>query len=437
MTDIAISVKNLSKKYRLYDSPQHRLREALHPFRKKYHRDFWALKDVSFDVKRGETVGIIGRNGSGKSTLLQIIVGTLTSTKGSVDINGRISALLELGSGFNPEFTGIDNIYFNGSIKGFSKEEMDAKLNDILAFADIGDFVYQPVKTYSSGMQVRLAFSVAVNIDPEILIVDEALAVGDMKFGQKCLRKMDDFREQQKTILFVSHDMAAIKNLCNKAIWINDGQILQTGDPKTITKNYANYMSYGMLPTEAKNKITQEIKAEGVAEINPAKNFDSQLEWDDVSGCSSIGERGAEIKRVTLYNKNPLGKTSLLEGGERLVFMADLEIKEDILLPIVSADIKNELGNLIFGINNYFLERNTPPLKKGGKLIIEFEFKLPLLKNGKYSISTAIADGTPSNHVQHHIVHDAYVFQMASRELSARHYYVTLDEAKINFQTKP
>ncbi len=238
MDDIAIRVHDITKVYKLYDKPTDRLKEALGFSRKKRYTEHYALNHVSFDVKRGETVGIIGTNGSGKSTILKIITGVLNQTSGTIDIDGRISALLELGAGFNQEYTGIENVYLNGTMIGYSKEEIDAKLDDILNFADIGDFVYQPVKTYSSGMFVRLAFAVAINIDPEILIVDEALSVGDVFFQAKCYHKFEEFKKEGKTILFVSHDLSSVSKYCDRVILLNKGVKLAEGSAKDMVNMY-------------------------------------------------------------------------------------------------------------------------------------------------------------------------------------------------------
>ena len=238
MNNIAIKVNHLSKVYKLYGKPIDRLKESLHPLRKRYHKEFYALNDVSFEIKKGETVGIIGKNGAGKSTLLKIITGVLTPSSGHVHVNGRIASLLELGAGFNPEYTGIENIYLQGTLMGYSKEEMDVKIDEILAFADIGDFVYQPVKSYSSGMFARLAFSVAINVDPDILIVDEALSVGDMLFQVKCINRMKVMMERGITVLFVSHDTHSIKTLCKKAIWIENGCLKEYGDAGIVSNKY-------------------------------------------------------------------------------------------------------------------------------------------------------------------------------------------------------
>ncbi|MDD2888661.1 MAG: ABC transporter ATP-binding protein [Aliarcobacter sp.] len=236
--NIAIKVENLTKIYHLYGNPKDMLKELVHPFRKKYHHDYYALNDVSFEIKKGETVGIIGKNGAGKSTLLKMITGVLTPTFGNITVNGKIASLLELGAGFNPEMSGYDNIYLNGTIMGFSKEEMDLRVDAIIEFADIGEFVYQPVKSYSSGMFARLAFSVAINVEPDILIVDEALSVGDMLFQVKCMAKMRSMMESGVTVLFVSHDTHSIKMLCNKAIWIQNGNLLEYGDVGLVVNKY-------------------------------------------------------------------------------------------------------------------------------------------------------------------------------------------------------
>ena len=224
--EYAIDVRDVTKIYKLYDKPIDRLKESLNPLHRNYHRDFYALNHISFQVKKGETVGIIGTNGSGKSTILKIITGVLTPTTGTVQVDGVISALLELGAGFNMDYTGIENIYMNGTMMGFSRKEMDEKLQDILDFADIGDFVYQPVKTYSSGMFVRLAFALAINVDPEILIVDEALSVGDVFFQAKCYRRMEEIRKSGTTILMVTHDMGSIIKYCDKVVLLNRGEFV-------------------------------------------------------------------------------------------------------------------------------------------------------------------------------------------------------------------
>ncbi len=241
-SDVVLRVNNVGKCYEMYNAPHHRLFQTLFHGRRQFYKEFWALRDVSFEVKSGECVGIIGRNGSGKSTLLQVIVGTLAPTLGNVEVTGRVSALLELGSGFNPEFTGRENVYMNGAILGLSKSEIDKKFNEIAAFADIGEFIEQPVKIYSSGMYVRLAFAIAINTDPNILIIDEALAVGDMSFQKKCMERIDDFRDEGKTIIFCSHDMHMIGALCDCAMWLKDGAIAEIGKSEMVISSYVSWM---------------------------------------------------------------------------------------------------------------------------------------------------------------------------------------------------
>lgn len=256
-SQIAISIKNVSKYYKLYKDPKDRLKEALSPFKKIYHQKFYATNNISLDIKKGEVIGIVGKNGSGKSTLLKLITKVLTPDKGSIKIDGKISALLELGSGFNPEFTGLQNIFFYGTILGFSKKEMDEKLEDIISFADIGEFINQSLKTYSSGMKSRLGFAVAVHIEPEILILDEVLSVGDIHFKRKSYAKMEEFFESGKTIIYVSHSSGEVNRLCNRAIMLHDGEILMDGEPKEITKYYEKYL---FAKDENKENVLQEIK---------------------------------------------------------------------------------------------------------------------------------------------------------------------------------
>ncbi|MNW38607.1 Teichoic acids export ATP-binding protein TagH [compost metagenome] len=259
LCESSIVIDNISKSFRMYQSPKDRLKQFVWRDKKHFYKEFWALKNVSFEVKKGECIGIIGRNGSGKSTLLQIITKILSPTSGKVEVNGRVSALLELGSGFNPEFTGRENVIMNGVILGLSKEEIESRMPQIEKFAEIGEFIDQPVKTYSSGMFVRLAFACAINVDPDILIIDEALAVGDMRFQLKCIDKMKSFKKEGKTILFVSHDSYTVRNFCDQAVWMMDGQIHMRGDVKTVTEQYQDYMKYEATDVEVVDqKVEQE-----------------------------------------------------------------------------------------------------------------------------------------------------------------------------------
>ncbi len=285
MNNIAIKVSHLTKVYKLYDKPVDRLKESLHPLKKKYHKEFYALNDVSFEIKKGETVGIIGKNGAGKSTLLKIITGVLTPSSGHVHVNGRIASLLELGAGFNPEYTGVENIYLQGTLMGYTKEEMESKIQAILDFADIGDFVYQPVKMYSSGMFARLAFAVAINVDPDILIVDEALAVGDMRFQLKCMDKFNDFREAGKTILFVTHDINSIKRFCTFCVWIKNGQIESIGNTDQVTDRYVDYLKV----RDADIANVDKLKLDNhIAEIISLELLENGIKTNDVTFGSNI-----------------------------------------------------------------------------------------------------------------------------------------------------
>jgi ABC-type polysaccharide/polyol phosphate transport system ATPase subunit len=402
--DIAVHINNLTKIYKLYDDPFDRLRESLHPFRKKYHKEFYALENVSFTVQKGETLGIIGKNGAGKSTLLKILTGVLTPSSGSIVTNGVVSALLELGAGFNPDLSGLDNVFFSGMILGYSKEEMAQKKDDILCFADIGDYVYQPVKTYSSGMFARLAFSVAVNVDPDILIVDEVLSVGDMRFQQKSIRKMNEFREKGKTILFVTHDNGVVNKFCTRVIWLDNGRILKDGTPEKVTKNYASYMVYG-LDSNQKDKDAEETPQTPVVETD--------IQWSDTVGHESFGEGGAKIYQVALCDENNRN-ISLVEQGQQVNFYAKVKVFKDLYDVALGITVKDRLGNNIFTINSFVYNASIDKMEKGydGRAGIRFIF--PKLAVGLYSVSVAIAEGTYMAHVQQDWIHDVLFVDVIS-----------------------
>lgn len=328
MNDIAIRVENLSKAYKLYQKPVDRLKEALHPLKKKYHKDFYALKDLSFEIKKGETVGIVGKNGSGKSTLLKLITGVTTPNDGKITVNGRISAILELGAGFNPQMTGLENIYLNTSINGMSRQETDSKVAEIIAFAELGEFIHQPVKTYSSGMKARLAFAVSISVEPDILIVDEALSVGDAAFQRKCFAKMEEIRTKGATILFVSHSEASVVALCNRAIWISQGEKILDGTPKLVTSLYLKHISGPI----TKEKIQQEYSRLNVASV---KDMEApKADKNEEVKPSAIKQQNSANKQINLASFNPkLKPTSTVEydskGAQILdVKVTDLEGKE-------------------------------------------------------------------------------------------------------------
>jgi len=407
-SDVALKVNNVSKRYEIYSAPHHRLLQTFFHGRRQFFKEFWALKNVSFEVKRGECVGIIGRNGSGKSTLLQVITGTLEPTLGSAEVSGRVSALLELGSGFNPEFTGRENVYMNGAILGISRAEMDKRFDDITAFADIGDFIEQPVKTYSSGMYVRLAFAVAINVDPDILIIDEALAVGDIRFQQKCYRKITSFRDSGKTVIFVSHDVSAVNLFCNRAIWLDQGRIKKEGNPDDVTKEYIAFMAYG-LETESpeENKVGDVVN-------QPQVKISDDIIWEPTDKCPSFGEGGAAILATSLYSKERHEKITAFEGGEEVVYYVKVKAKQRIEQPIIGFIMNDDHGVHILGYNTHNLGLDIAPFAPGEERIFKFGFKFPQFKPGNYLFSPAIADGTQLMHMQHHWVYDAYVIQVVN-----------------------
>ena len=360
MNNIAIKVKNLTKVYHLYDNPKDRLKEALNPFKKSYHHDFYAINDINFEIKKGETVGIIGRNGAGKSTLLKIITGVLTSTSGAVDVNGKVSSLLELGAGFNPEMTGMENIFLNGTIMGFSKEDMDSKIDTILEFADIGEFIHQPAKMYSSGMFARLAFAVAINVEPDILIVDEALSVGDIKFQLKCVKKFKELQENEITILFVSHDVLMVRSFCNKAIWLVDGKVKEQGDVTEITAHYNEFMHQDNI----KEKDI-DVANDDVSEVL-SSTFDAINRWGNKEGIIEFVEMYDEKMQVQSIFKHSyliivrmiVNMTTI--NDEKVSLAISIKDKHGIDLIVSTTEDKNLIINphndkveVIFKFNNY------------------------------------------------------------------------------------
>ena len=431
--DIAIRVQGLSKCYGIYANPRDRLKQFILPRLqrltgqppKQYFQEFWALKEVSFEIKKGETVGIIGRNGSGKSTLLQMICGTLNPTSGSIQTNGRIAALLELGSGFNPEFTGRENVYLNASVLGLSNEEIDARFNDIVAFADIGDFIEQPVKTYSSGMMVRLAFAVIAHVDADILVIDEALAVGDAFFTQKCMRFLRSFMKTG-TVLFVSHDTGSIKNLCGYAVWLEKGRVLQAGAPKEMCELYLEAFYEAQQGTSSTTRLREFKKPD---ESLPIK--DQRLEFINSSNlrndlqvfqfdpdAASFGKGEARIRDVRLLNENE-NPLAWVVGGEKVILRIKVAVAKDLHSPIVGFYIKDRLGQTLFGDNTFLSYREQPAhCLEGSELQTDFSFYMPLLPSGDYSISTAVANGTQEVHEQHHWINDAVLFKSESSSVS-------------------
>lgn len=393
---IAISVDNVSKVYKLFTKPADRVIDALHLAPWKKVPEHHALNDVSFEVKQGEMVGIIGTNGSGKSTILKIITGVLHPTKGDVTVNGRISALLELGAGFNREYTGIENIYLNGTMIGFSKEEIDAKLKDILEFADIGDFVYQPVKTYSSGMFVRLAFAVAINIEPEILIVDEALAVGDVFFQAKCYRKFDEFKKKGKTILFVSHDLSSIVKYCDRVVLLNKGTKLGEGKAKEMIDVYKQ-----VLVGQYDENDTKEA-TETTANIDGGAN-EELLEY---------GSRKAEITECYITD-NKGKRTNALIKGEPFTIHMKASFAERVQAPIFAFTIKNARGTEITGTNTMFEKAFMEAVDKGVTKEVTFSQRMDL-QGGDYLLSLGLTGYEGSDFTVYHRLYDAVSISVIS-----------------------
>ena len=380
---VAIQVKGLEKVYKLYDKPSDRLKEALGFGRKKRYKEHYALKGVDMMIYQGETVGIIGTNGSGKSTILKIITGVLNPTGGSVHVNGRISALLELGAGFNMEYNGIENIYLNGTMIGFSKKEIDAKMDDILNFADIGDYVYQPVKTYSSGMFVRLAFAVAINIEPEILIVDEALSVGDVFFQAKCYHKFEEFKEMGKTIVFVSHDLSSISKYCDRVVLLNQGVKLGEGSPKEMIDAYKQVLVGQYVPAADDHSLLsdKEITAAAAAVAGTVK--------DEVN--PELLEYGTKDAMITGYKiTDDMGReTSALLKGKECTITMQVHFEHDIEAPIFAFTIKNIKGVEITGTNTMVEKAFLSPVRAGSDMEITFTQKIDL-QGGEYLLSFGV-----------------------------------------------
>ena len=377
MSNVAIDVKNVTKLYKLYDKPSDRLFESLGLSKKKRYHEHYALGDVNFTIHKGDCVGIIGTNGAGKSTILKIITGVLNPTSGSVEIDGRISALLELGAGFNMEYTGIENVYLNGSMIGFSKEEIDERLDDIIAFADIGDFIHQPVKTYSSGMFVRLAFAVAINIDPEILIVDEALSVGDIFFQMKCFKKFEEFKAMGKTILFVSHDLSSIQKYCDRAILLNKGTKLAEGSPKDMIDLYKKVLT-GHL-----DDAVDDAGEDHVPDAAPEDSWKSHYELNP--DYQEYGDKEVEIIDYAIIDDE--GKyTSTVIKGTKFTFKIKLRANQDVMNPIAAFTIKNVKGVDITGTNTWFEGNDIGAMAAGQEKTVSFCQKLNL-QGGSYLVS--------------------------------------------------
>ena len=406
MNNIAIKVKNLTKIYHLYDKPQDRLKEALNPFNKSYHHDFFAMDDVSFEIRKGETVGIIGKNGAGKSTLLKMITGVLTPTSGTSETTGTISSLLELGAGFNPDMTGMENIYLNGTLMGFSKEEMATRVDAILEFADIGEFIHQPVKMYSSGMFARLAFSVSIAVEPDILIVDEALSVGDMAFQMKCFKKFQDFQAQGRTILFVTHGLDTIIRYCNRGIVIDNGKMVFDNSPKMAVDAFKKILSGNFYETEKSEElISTDILDE---QVYLKEFFDRHIELDTYgNGKATIIDYG-----ILDQNNKP---SAILDYNSEFKIVIKVRFLEDTEDPIFAFTLKDSKGLEITGTNSMMKHVITGTYINGQTVTVTFSQKANL-QLGKYALSLGCVAINETGVEVFNRIYDAILFEVIGSE---------------------
>lgn len=433
-----IEAQSLSKVYLLYKKPEDRLTQMLVPRLKRLvswpfgkifpqllidlprYEEFWALRNVSVTLARGETLGIIGQNGSGKSTLLQIICGTLTPTSGSRSTSGRVAALLELGAGFNPDFTGRENVYLNAAIYGLTGAEIEARMQAIVDFAEIGAHIDQPVKTYSSGMFVRLAFSVIANVDADILIIDEALAVGDAYFQQKCMRFLRKFQENG-SVFFVSHDTSAMMNFCDRVIWLDHGVVRAEGDPRLVCEEYLAFLYQQHTGGSAEIANTDVVSLDAEAVIpSRADAVPSVVEGQGEDAPSfnlasrSFGDGAAQITRVELSGADG-GRLASIRGGEAVELKISFRALSEIRSVISGFIVKDRLGQYLFGDNTFASTAAAPLRMSAGEFgTARFRFVMPLLAPGTYSVAPSVASGTLREHVQHHWMHEGLIFTVHS-----------------------
>ncbi len=418
-SDVAIRVDGVSKFYEIYDKPIDRLKQSIWRGRKQFYKTFGALDNVSFEVKRGETVGIVGRNGAGKSTLLQLICGTLTPSTGEIKVNGKVAALLELGAGFNPEFTGRENVYMSAAILGLSQFEIENRFDKIADFADIGEFIEQPVKTYSSGMYVRLAFAVIAHVDADILIIDEALAVGDAIFTQKCMRFIRSF-QKNGTLLFVSHDMGSVLNLCKSAVWLEGGRVRQIAASKKIADAYLKYTLQEVYEDEAYlNEIesidsSDETDVESMDEVHDEETQLSVI--NNLFKATGWATGAAEIINVSL-ERVASGGAAAFAGGEKVRMTVRAKAHEALDKPILGFIVKDRLGQDLFGENTLpYTDNIDVKVSAGEEFYAQFVFNLPMLPNGQYIVVASVANGDLYDNIQHHYLHDALIINVSSNK---------------------
>lgn len=407
MPESIVKVDNLEKKYALYEKPSYRFKEALSISKKEYHKSFYALKNIGFEVFKGECFGIIGTNGSGKSTLLKIITGVLTSTSGTVEVNGKISALLELGAGFNQEYTGMENIYLNGTLVGYTREEMDSKVKEIVEFAEIGDFINRPVKTYSSGMFARLAFAVAINVEPDILIVDEALSVGDIFFQAKCYRKFNEFKEKNKTIIFVSHDLGSILKYCDRCLLLNRGKQIALGRSKEVVDIYRRIL---VDQYDENDCITEKENGKSDVSLTDNRLWKEQITLNP--NYIEYGEKQGEIMDIGVFDESGNLTNSIYKGS---TFTVKMKIRFNTQLgnPIFAYTIKDLKGTEITGTNTMLENAMIEEAGKGEIVMVKFTQKMTL-QGGQYLISFGCTGYCLDEFVVYHRLYDLYQLQVLS-----------------------
>lgn len=422
MDNVAIRLEHITKIYKLYTRNRDRLKDSLGLTKKKCYSEHYALKDVSMTIRQGETVGIIGVNGSGKSTILKIITGVLSATGGEMKINGRISALLELGAGFNMEYTGLENVYLNGTMLGFSEEEIDGRLQDILDFADIGEFIHQPVKTYSSGMFVRLAFAVAINIDPEILIVDEALSVGDVFFQAKCYHKFEEFKKMGKTIMIVSHDLSSIAKYCDRVILLNQGVKLGEGSPKEMIDDFKRVLvgQYELPEQKSEQSLLNDAEVQEAVHTKAAVQKRAREGNAENTKTLEYGTREAEIEEIYIVDDRGVRTNAILKGMEFGIYMK-VRFHQDLPAPIFAFSIKTAKGTEITGTNTMFEKAFLESVSAGSEKLVSFTQKMSL-QGGEYLISFGVTGYNGNEFQVYHRLYDALDITVISDKNTVGYY---------------
>lgn len=416
-SETVIEVRGLGKAYQIYESPRDRLRQLFAWGGRKHYREYLALQGLSFQLRRGETLGVIGRNGAGKSTLLQMICGTLSPTAGSINVHGRVAALLELGAGFNPEFTGRENVALAAALYGLTRQQVAERMQRILEFAEIGEFVERPVKTYSSGMFVRLAFALIAHVDADVLVIDEALAVGDIYFQQKCMRFLRKFQEEGGTMLFVSHDTSAVMNLCRSALWLRQpaGGDYVLGPAESVCKAYLQdfyaKQQESVRPSALEGSRPQAATTLDGASVWPADPFaDNLMEVSPYNHrAESFGEGGGKFIQAAFHDMDGRPLTTL-RGGDKIVLRLLAQVTKRIVNPAFGVTIKDRLGQFIFSESTDSAFRSSQPVFEPGDMVsVDFSFRMPILLQGNYAVDIAFAEGLGHDHTQHHWVHDALI----------------------------